>query len=105
MDGSAEDPLQECIVQIACDSFALRKAFGEAGPDTRSQPAKAKNVQQPKDSDSRKYATNPEPHRLEESRRNSKVGGCSGLVPQAVVVAGNHAKLIVARGKIAVKCL
>ncbi len=53
MDGSAENPLQECVVQVARDSLALLKTFRKAGLNARGKPAKAKSIEQPENTGGR----------------------------------------------------
>src|SRR5437762_3634637 len=62
-------------------------------------------MQRPEQSQKSGHARRLEPTRLIVCRVDGKIEGCSGLVPHAAVVAGDHAEAVVAWRKIVIECL
>src|SRR5580658_9262908 len=65
----------------------------------------AKLIKQVQQHQQSSRARHREPIRLIPRRRDTKVQGCAFFVPEAVVIAGDHAKAVFPRTKIAVESL
>src|SRR5580658_2228081 len=97
------ETLQQSIVQVSRDPRPLADARFQRHVELPLQMLKTKLIERPQQQNRNSHARNAEPDRLVPGRRDAEVQSCSFFVPDAVVVAGDHSKAIVAGSKPRIK--
>src|SRR5262249_8611920 len=93
--------LQQAVVQVARDAGAL----GQTLVVERRYLAQAEAVEHPGEHAGREHANRLKPDGLVQRWSDREIKRRSGLVPNAIVVAGDDAEPVLARRKVVVKSL
>ena len=99
LHGSAQEALQQRVVQFLSDTGALSQTLIEAGIDARSQLPNAQPVQGRQENGATCNAQEQEPSSLKPGKRNVERQCCTCLVPNAIVIAGNYLELVPSRAE------
>src|SRR6202050_4419070 len=102
LHGGAQETLQKGVVQFLSDAGALSQTLIEAGINARGHLPYAEPVKCRRQADTACNAEETEPSGLEPRRRNAEIQGCTRIVPNTVVIAGEYEKLVRARPKLVV---
>src|SRR5258707_58587 len=92
-------------MEVPCHTSTFRQSLIESGADGSRNPQHTQSVDNPHDEDNGENAENSEPVRLIPGRRDAEVQGCTGVVPDAIVITRDHAKPIIPRRQVCVVSL
>ena len=91
---TALDRLDESVVQLSRQAGAFRQPLVEAGCELRGDPPDVQAVEERERTGERGDDQRAEPRRLVPGRQDRERQGRAGLVPHAVVVAGEDAEAV-----------
>jgi hypothetical protein len=105
MNGSTVNALQKSVVQVSRDSLPNLETLLKASLHSRGQSAQTKHIKEAERSHHRYNTDDSKQCRLVKRRKDDKASFCAGLIPNAVIVAGDHVKAVIARWQVGVKSL
>src|SRR4051794_22792456 len=86
--------LQQCIVQVSCNTRTLSYARFQPDLEVSMKPSHTELICPPQQQQQKPCARNLEPYCLVIRRQNRQVQGSSGFVPNAVVIRGDDSETV-----------
>src|SRR5215831_17074138 len=92
-------------MQVSRDSSSLVDACFQSHIELSPESSKTKLINSPRQCEERSHARDTEPICLEPCGCNGESQGCSSVIPDPVIVTGDHTKAIRTRWKVGVEGL